>query len=1135
MHRILIAIVSIFFLVASVQARDFTANEEKVLQAYLAYYGRPADPGGLSYWSGRLEQESGNLDSIINAFGSSQEYIDRFGGLSTTQLIVNLYDQLFGRLPDSGGLSYWVSEFNSGNRSLQKISLAIADGVTGDDVDIISNRLAFAKAYVSGLEDGSVAALSADDLAELTASVSSLGESFINATSRLFSQSGYTVYFVNGLNHCSAPTNSLSIDMYVDGTKVGTIPPGQKIPIKVSLGNHEIEYKKSDGSTSGILNLYVTSEGQERALWCDPGYSFDHENYMFASIGSYTDSDGDTYFDSYDDFPYDSAEYTDTDGDGYGDNADVFPNDPSKWIEAGDNSISENFAITASEWRYYNYAVRVGQVVTVSISNLDSDVDLYVSTSGQVNASNYECRPYKGGPIDESCDISINVDGTLYIGVYGFGGASAVQLDVTIVGQISDADGDGVADSSDAFPNDSSEYKDSDGDGVGDNADAFPNDSSESKDSDGDGYGDNSDVFPNDPSKWLETGDNGLSENFIIEAAEWRYYNYAVGVGQVVTVSISNLDSDVDLYVSTSGQVNASNYECRPYEGGTTDESCEIPINADGTLYIGVYGFGGASSVQLDVTIVGQISDGDGDGDGDGVADSSDAFPNDSSENKDSDGDGIGDNADVFPNDLSESKDSDGDGYGDNSDAFPNDSSEYKDSDGDGIGDNADAFPNDSSESKDSDGDGVGDNSDTSPNDSGAGDSGSSDGSDGGQVTGQKPFGIEYSVIANPTYHDDGINYINFNSTIFFNGNHLVPTYDGVYIMYLERDRVDAVRNFNPLRKPEEVEGETNPWYIAKIPYEQVLGCKDWCYDRKFDGTLLNINANMLNDRDFSADILYVKTADLRFYKHWLEGGQEFEVPSFFDPYGNFVPRNPDTDSVDYSQSYPTRLAHTWQGLTSQYVTNSRGDDYSKTPLGWVEVESVGETYDVSQFVGGQEVMFGESSDWNNGFQKESLHKLVFGNVVDTFKAWAYCDNCTIYEYFPVEHDEVIVILRGYESENSPNSYFTQVVKIFPAGTSGQNELLYASSYNDDESSGINVAVSPSWIFLSDGTAINRSSKERFYWLGTPDSNDAVQVNIALLLGAGIGLLGASDNIVLAQTGTAEEVNIVRITPNFSN
>ena len=42
-----------------------------------------------------------------------------------------------------------------------------------------------------------------------------------------------------------------------------------------------------------------------------------------------------------------------------------------------------------------------------------------------------------------------------------------------------DADGDGYPDSTDAFPNDSSEWQDTDGDGVGDNGDAFPNDENE--------------------------------------------------------------------------------------------------------------------------------------------------------------------------------------------------------------------------------------------------------------------------------------------------------------------------------------------------------------------------------------------------------------------------------------------------------------------------------------------------------------------------------------------------------------------------------------------------------------------------------------------------------------------------------
>lgn len=68
------------------------------------------------------------------------------------------------------------------------------------------------------------------------------------------------------------------------------------------------------------------------------------------------------------------------------------------------------------------------------------------------------------------------------------GGGGNGQPDVSL-----DSDGDGVPDSSDAFPNDPSETVDTDGDGVGDNGDAFPEDPNESVDTDSDGVGDTAD------------------------------------------------------------------------------------------------------------------------------------------------------------------------------------------------------------------------------------------------------------------------------------------------------------------------------------------------------------------------------------------------------------------------------------------------------------------------------------------------------------------------------------------------------------------------------------------------------------------------------------------------------------------
>lgn len=88
-----------------------------------------------------------------------------------------------------------------------------------------------------------------------------------------------------------------------------------------------------------------------------------------------------------------------------------------------------------------------------------------------------------------------------------------------------DTDGDGCGDNGDAFPLDPSETSDADGDGYGDNCDEFPLDPDEWEDSDGDGYGDNSDAFPDDPEEWLDTDDDGVGDNsdeFPNDPDEWQ-------------------------------------------------------------------------------------------------------------------------------------------------------------------------------------------------------------------------------------------------------------------------------------------------------------------------------------------------------------------------------------------------------------------------------------------------------------------------------------------------------------------------------------------------------------------------------------------------------------------------------------
>ena len=130
---------------------SYSTDQNNVMRAYIAYYGRPADAAGLAYWVGRVASAGGSLNAIMADFGTSKEFTDRYGTLSPSDLITSIYRQLFGRNPESAGLAYWVGELTSGRKTLQSISLEVLFGAAGNDASTVVNRLIAAKSYTSGL------------------------------------------------------------------------------------------------------------------------------------------------------------------------------------------------------------------------------------------------------------------------------------------------------------------------------------------------------------------------------------------------------------------------------------------------------------------------------------------------------------------------------------------------------------------------------------------------------------------------------------------------------------------------------------------------------------------------------------------------------------------------------------------------------------------------------------------------------------------------------------------------------------------------------------------------------------------------------------------------------------------------
>jgi hypothetical protein len=82
------------------------ANERFVAQAYLDLLRRPADPAGLLYWAGALDENILSRDLVTQSFVTSLEY--------RTLLVEQQYQNFLHRGTDAGGLRFWVNYVATG-------------------------------------------------------------------------------------------------------------------------------------------------------------------------------------------------------------------------------------------------------------------------------------------------------------------------------------------------------------------------------------------------------------------------------------------------------------------------------------------------------------------------------------------------------------------------------------------------------------------------------------------------------------------------------------------------------------------------------------------------------------------------------------------------------------------------------------------------------------------------------------------------------------------------------------------------------------------------------------------------------------------------------------------------------------
>ena len=137
-----------------------------VQQVYVGYFGRPADAGGLAYFEAQflaaqapptvagLSQaynSNASVRALVDSFSNSAESAALYPGDNNT-FILAIYQNLFNRVADDAGKSYWADLITRGLITRGNAAISIMAGARSTDATIIINKTLVASNFTTALD-----------------------------------------------------------------------------------------------------------------------------------------------------------------------------------------------------------------------------------------------------------------------------------------------------------------------------------------------------------------------------------------------------------------------------------------------------------------------------------------------------------------------------------------------------------------------------------------------------------------------------------------------------------------------------------------------------------------------------------------------------------------------------------------------------------------------------------------------------------------------------------------------------------------------------------------------------------------------------------------------------------------------
>ena len=129
-------------------SNEFQGDVAPVVRLYLGTFLRTPDYSGVTFWVGQKQSGARTLPQIAQYFSGSPEFISRYGSLSNSAYVTQLYQNILARTPSPSENAYWTGRIDSnamtrGDVLLEFTESAEHQAVSSDEIYVSMMYIGF--------------------------------------------------------------------------------------------------------------------------------------------------------------------------------------------------------------------------------------------------------------------------------------------------------------------------------------------------------------------------------------------------------------------------------------------------------------------------------------------------------------------------------------------------------------------------------------------------------------------------------------------------------------------------------------------------------------------------------------------------------------------------------------------------------------------------------------------------------------------------------------------------------------------------------------------------------------------------------------------------------------------------------